>query len=93
MDRGAWQTTIHGIAELDTEQLTVNNLSCFLFMSFLFMCCLRYNVYAEGYNLHLVQCSPSVISDSLQPHGLQHARLTCPSPTPGAYSDSCPLSQ
>ena len=33
------------------------------------------------------------MSDSLQPHGLQHARLPCPSPTPGAYSNSCPLSQ
>ena len=30
----------------------------------------------------------SVVSDSLQPHGLQHARLPCPSPTPGAYSNS-----
>ena len=29
----------------------------------------------------------------LWPHGLQHARLPCPSPTPGAYSNSCPLSQ
>ena len=27
----------------------------------------------------------------LRPHGLQHARLPCPSPTPGAYSNSCPL--
>ena len=35
----------------------------------------------------------SVTSDSLQPHGLQHARLPCPSPTPGAYSNSCPSSQ
>ena len=33
------------------------------------------------------------MSDSLQLHGLQHARLPCPSPTPGAYSNSCPLSQ
>ena len=31
--------------------------------------------------------------DSLQPHGLQHARPPCPSPTPGACSNSCPLSQ
>ena len=31
-------------------------------------------------------------SNSLQPHGLQHARLSYPSPTPGAYSNSCPLS-
>ena len=40
-----------------------------------------------------VQFSCSVVSDSLQPHGLQHARLTCPSPTPEACSNSCPLSQ
>ena len=33
------------------------------------------------------------MSDSLQPHGLPHARPPCPSPTPGVYSDSCPLSQ
>ena len=39
-----------------------------------------------------VQFSHSVVSDSLWPHGLQHTRLLCPSPTPGAYSNSCPLS-
>ena len=33
------------------------------------------------------------MSDSLRPHGLQHARPPCPSPTPRACSDSCPLSQ
>ena len=33
------------------------------------------------------------MSDSLWPHGLQHARPPCPSPTPGVYSNSCPLSQ
>ena len=35
----------------------------------------------------------SVVSNSLSPHGLQHARLPYLSPTPGAYSNSCPLSQ
>ena len=40
-----------------------------------------------------VQFSHSVVFDSLRPHGLQHARLSCPSPTPGTYSNSCPLSQ
>ena len=35
----------------------------------------------------------SGVSDSLWPHGLQHARLLCPSQTPGACSNSCPLSQ
>ena len=38
------------------------------------------------------QFSHSVVSDFLRPHGLQHARLPCPSPTPGAYSNSCPAS-
>ena len=33
------------------------------------------------------------MSNSLRPHGLQHARPPCPSPTPGVYSKSCPLSQ
>ena len=33
------------------------------------------------------------MSNSLQPHGLQHSRLPCPSPTPGVYPNSCPSSQ
>ena len=40
-----------------------------------------------------VQFSHSVASDSLQPHGLQHARPCCPLPTPRVYSNSCPLSR
>ena len=40
-----------------------------------------------------VQFSRSVLSDSLQPHGRQHARPPCPSPTPRAYSNTCPSSQ
>ena len=40
-----------------------------------------------------VRFSRSVVSDSLWPHGLQHVRPPCPSPTPGVYSNSCPLSQ
>ena len=39
-----------------------------------------------------VQFSRSVVSNSLQPHELQHARPPCPSPTPGACPNSCPLS-
>ena len=39
-----------------------------------------------------VQFSRSVVSNSLWPHGMQHARLPCPSPTPGLYIKSCPLS-
>ena len=40
-----------------------------------------------------VQFSRSVVSDSLRPHGLQHTRLSCPSSTPRACLNSCPLSQ
>ena len=40
-----------------------------------------------------VQFSHSVVSDSLRPHELQHARPPCPSPTPGACSNSCSLNQ
>ena len=41
----------------------------------------------------IVQFSHSNMSHPLQPYGLQNARLPCPSPTPGAYSSSCPLSR
>ena len=46
------------------------------------------NIYAPN----IVQFSCSVVSNSLQPHELQHTRPPCPSPTPGAYPNSCPLS-
>ena len=40
-----------------------------------------------------VQFSHSVMSDSLWPHELQHARPPCPSPTPGVHPNPCPLSR
>ena len=46
-----------------------------------------------GKYIRSVQFSCSLMSDSLRPHGLQQTRLPCPSPTPGIYSNSCPLSQ
>ena len=42
---------------------------------------------------HSVQFSRSVMSDSLQPHELQHARPPCASPSPGVHSNSGPSSQ
>ena len=47
------------------------------------------NIKKQG---HLVQFSHSVVSDSLQPHELQHTRLPYPSPTPGVHPNSCPSS-
>ena len=57
------------------------NLSCY-------RCC----KYILSYHLYSLQFSCSVMSKSLQSHGLQHSRPPYPSPAPGAYSNSCPLS-
>ena len=47
----------------------------------------------SGTGYSWVQFSHPITSNSLWTNGLQHARLPCPSPTPGPYSNSCPLSQ
>ena len=52
----------------------------------------RENWFCPTRSVQLVQCSRSVVSDSLRPHGLQHAGPPCLSPTPGVHSNSCPLS-
>ena len=49
--------------------------------------------YLPIFSISSVQFSHSVMSNSLQPHEPQHARPPCPSPTPGIYLNSCPLSQ
>ena len=56
-------------------------------------CILRSREILTTLKWYSVQFSHSVMSDSLQPYGLQHSRPPCPPPTPGVYSDSCPLSQ
>ena len=43
-------------------------------------------------SLILLLFSHSIVSDSLWPHGLWHTKLPCPSPSPGACSNSCPVS-
>ena len=50
-------------------------------------------LYVRSPQFSSVQFSRSVVSNSLWPHELQHARPLCPSPTPRVYSNSCPLSQ
>ena len=49
---------------------------------------LQLNILKKMYSS--VQFSCSVVSESLQPHELQHARPPCPSPSPGVHSNSCP---
>ena len=56
-------------------------------LGFLVLCLLNRVMFSS------VQFSCSVVSDSLRPHELQHARPPCPSPTPRVYSDSHPSSQ
>ena len=47
----------------------------------------------EHHEQNVLLFSHSVMSSSLHPHGLQHARLPCPSPSPGVCPSLCPLSQ
>ena len=53
-------------------------------IGWLIQCCFYY--------ISSVQFSCSVVSDSLQPHESQHARPSCPSPSSGVHSNTCPLS-
>ena len=48
---------------------------------------------SKAHQCSAVQFTHSIVSDSLPPHGLQHTRLPCLSPTPGACSNSCPSSR
>ena len=52
---------------------------------------LRSKVWGTFTHLTLLLLSRSVVSDFLQPHGLQRPRLPCPSPSPRVCSDSCPF--
>ena len=56
-------------------------------------CVAKPSQYCKVIQFSSVQFSRSVMSDSLRTHELQHARPACPSPTPGVYPDSCPLSR
>ena len=73
---------------------------CYLQYWYMTLFCSHIQVTAHGIENFLfnaddkwtVQFSCSVVSDCLRTHGLQHTRPPCPSPTPGIYSNSCPLS-
>ena len=59
-------------------------------MIFVFLCNFDGCLVFTNMNRASVQFSCSVVSDSFWPHGLQHTRLPCSSPSPGACSNSCP---
>ena len=89
MDREAWRATVHGVSKSWTQ------LSDFHFQTGKKI--QIPNNYTWGYKeftiISLVQFSHSVMPNSLWPHGLQHTRLPCPSPTPRACANSCPSSR
>ena len=96
--------SMHLISSKLTQRLL--RLSSVLFILFPLFCysAVIYSILSSSSSIHSsasvisvissfsVQFSHSVMSNSLQPHGLQQARLPCPSPTPGVYSNSCSLS-
>ena len=99
-DREAWHAAVHGVAKSrtwlsDWTELNWINLKVhprvFKFANG------KISFFQSSSKLenfwNIVQFSCSVMSDSLQPHELQHTRLLCPSPSPGTCSNSCPLSR
>ena len=93
-DGGAWLAAICGVAQSQTRLKRLSSSSRVFFL--LSGSCLYFRhpwVVRERIVMTSVQFSSPVVSDFLWHHGLQHSWLPCPSPTPGAYSDSCPSSQ
>ena len=80
MDREAWHAAVHGVAKSQTGLSNSTETTKWR------------RKWQPSPICSSVHFSHSVVSDSLRPHGLKHARLPCPSPTPGACSNSCPLS-
>ena len=101
MDRGAWWATVHRVSKnwtwlsthvspsLIPEALNFLPLQGCMYVLFPWIWVPVYLPlwFSSAQLLSSVQFS-SIVSDSLQPHGLQHTRPPCPSPTPGVYPDS-----
>ena len=79
--------------DLLAVQGTLKSLQHHSYKASILWCSVFFIVQLSHPYISLVQFSHSVVSNSLQPHGPQHARPPCPSPTPRVYSNSCPLSR
>ena len=103
-DREAWSVAVHGVAKrwisLSDWTATCIYMYLFFFKCFSHLSCCRmlsmgYTVGPRGLSIYMYVyvCAKLLQSESLRPHGLQHARPPCPSPTPGVCSNSCPSSR
>ena len=81
--------SLYSSIELCTDCWLVPEYNCFMYFIQLLMAGIQSPL---SHSFSSVQFSHSVVSDSLRPHELQHARPPCPSPTPGVHSDSRPSS-
>ena len=100
-DRGAWWTAIYGVAQSQTRLKRLRKKKKVGYTVAVMRC--DFSQGGAGLTEILLTISPSVqfssvrshsrVSDSLRPHELQHARPSCPSPTPRVHSDSRPSSQ
>ena len=91
MDREAWRAAVHGVTKSQTQLSGWTELKCIKDNCVLFVAVNKSYFLVKYSHIDSVQFSHSVVSDSLQPHGLQHARPPCPSPTPEVHPNLCPL--
>ena len=85
-----WQRTqaIHTLSVVNLEKPEMGSMAKALFGYFQ----VDFRQLSSSVQFSSVQFSCSVVSNSLRPHGPQHARPPCPSPTPGVHPNPCPLS-
>ena len=82
MDKEAWRAAVHGVTKSRTHLSDLTFTFTFTLVNLP-----SYSTFSS------VQFSHSVMFNSLRPHGLQHNRPPCPSPTPGVYSNLCQMSR
>ena len=99
-DSEAWLAAVHGVAKSWTRMSNwielnwTENSKYSIGAQIISLIILTENTKYKNrskWTVVLVLFSHSVMSDSLQPHGLQHIRLPCPSPSPRVCANSCPL--
>ena len=91
MDRDAWYAVIHGVTKSRTGLSNWSELRITLQLHDFIKSCKDLELFTLGKLpssfLHI--CAVTDVLNYLWPHGLQHTRPPCPSPTPGVYSNSC----